>query len=1097
MLAKTSRIHPILLCLALGLLALGSGCSNSGGSSEPASSGAGSNTPTLTLSTPSGFTALVADGQSTIPIRFVATNQAKVGMANVPVTFSTTAGSLASSPVVRSSDAATRAEGDTRLSTTTDATGSAQVLLTAGTRVTTAVVTADALGFRTNIPIALVAGPAARVQVLATATTLNAGATTTVTASVIDANGNPRAGEGVNFSLSTNSSNARLDPTSGTTDSDGLVSTMYTAGAFGGIDTIRAASSSASVAASTSITVTGPPGGGAARGIVLTTLTQASIGVRSSGANETTTLTFEARDGNGNPIRDASPGVPNSGTTVRFTLVSGGVGGGETLSPVQATTAQGQVTTTLQSGSKAGTVRVLAFIDANGNNTPDTGEVTSEAVSVVIAGGLPWGENLSIAVLPLNIAGLRTFGLRSTITPFLSDRFSNPVPDGTAVSFFSNFAGITGAAVSNSQGGTQAATAPGTLTSQGPLPPDGFVTVTPATVSGVDARVLVLAVHPTNANLVYAGTDGGGVFRSTNALNTAADQVAWTHVGRAQTGLTNGLARDIKIDPTTPNVLYVATDEGVFRSRDGGDLWTPRSGRERITSEVLGRLTTTTAPQAFPLTFLSDGNRARTVVRVDNIQTLLYEFVGPQRIQLLPGAGQVGGTVSIDYDLGAVIGTGRVTSLALDPTTPLSTDPATTRTLYAGTQGGGVFRSTNSGFSWGPINTGLASTNIVTLVALSPSILYAGTFGDGVFRTTNANEAVPVWCAVNNGLSSTIVNTLATDGTRVYAGTFGGGVFLLPNGTDPNCAATWQVPMINVNTVDMQNGFVNTLAIDPRNAATIYAATVGDGTAPIEGNAAEGGLFRSTDSGVTWVRIPPVSGTTLALPSTDLPSNRVFALSFARGTTDILFVGTAGRHITRLAPATGAYTVIDGAAPNQLTNNIFVSSRVLFSGTTNVTITELSDVFRDANRALPPTGFGPLPDATIFNTGSQFFVYTVADQHGNPLTAGSSINVSVSGGQLTGTTAFSLPDTQRGGTVFGVTWLNNVTASPNNTPLNATLTVSVSSAANGDATARLSRALIPPVSLTPTTGTLPGRGGRLDFTVRGGSETAVSVGGGL
>ena len=61
------------------------------------------------------------------------------------------------------------------------------------------------------------------------------------------------------------------------------------------------------------------------------------------------------------------------------------------------TAINGQVTTTLKSGTKAGTVKVIAFIDANGNNLPDATEIASQAISVVITGGPPWGENLSVA----------------------------------------------------------------------------------------------------------------------------------------------------------------------------------------------------------------------------------------------------------------------------------------------------------------------------------------------------------------------------------------------------------------------------------------------------------------------------------------------------------------------------------------------------------------------------------------------------------------------------------------------------------------------------------------------------------------------------
>jgi hypothetical protein len=861
---QTHVVRAVFLVLCLSMLTLQHGCSNSGsGQAEAPASNA--NAVQLALSTPNGSTAVMADGRSTIPLRLQATNGSGAAMAGVPVTFATTAGALSGSPVVRVSrdpsalTAATRADNSGSVTVTTDTNGVAQVLLTASTTAGTAVVTADALGFRTHIDILFVPGPVARVQLNASPNTVNVSGTSTLTATVTDANGNPIPGETVTFTLSTNTSGASLSATSGTTDSNGQMTVQYTAGATAGADTVRVLATSTSVPGSTSITVTSPSGSpgpgsqppGPVNSLVLHTISNTTIGVRGSGTNETSNLTFEARDSNGNLA---------SGTVVSFTLDSGGLGGGESLSPLQATTAtNGQVTTTLMSGTKAGTVKVIAFVDANGNGLPDGTEIASQAISVVVTGGPPWGENLSMAVRPLNIAGLITFGLTDTITVFLSDRFSNPVPDGTAVSFFSDFAGITGAAVSNSSGGTTASTATATLTSQGPLPSDGFVTVAASTLSGPEARVLSLAVNPTNANVVYAGTDGGGIFRTTNGLNTNAAQVSWTQVGRAQTGLTNGIVRALQIDPISTNIVYAATDAGVFRSTGSGDTW-----------------------------------------------------------EKLP------------------LNTSHVTALALDSTN--------TSILYAGSQGGGVFRSIDSGVHWMQINSGLGDTNVISLVALSLNTLYAGTFGGGVFRTFNATDTIattgrlPIWCQVNTGLTSTVINTLATDSNRtnVYAGTFLAGIFFLKSGkpsvepTDCSTAppSTWMAPTTNVNTLDTLNGFVSDIVADPNNPAILYAATLGDGTGSIEGNAAEGGVFRSIDSGGTWTRIPTLPATQLALPPADLPNNRAASLGLSAANSDALYVGVAGRNVVRLTPSTAIFTGINGTPPNQLTNNIFATTTV-------------------------------------------------------------------------------------------------------------------------------------------------------------------------
>ena len=109
----------------------------------------------------------------------------------------------------------------------------------------------------------------------------------------------------------------------------------------------------------------------------------------------------------------------------------------------------------------------------------------------------------------------------------------------------------------------------------------------------------------------------------------------------------------------------------------------------------------------------------------------------------------------------------------------LAIDPATPTTLYAGTEGGGVYKSTDSGGNWSAVNTGLTNTYVDALAIdpVTPTTLYAGTYPAGVFKSTNGGGN---WSAVNTGLTNTSVYALAIDPatpTILYAGTEGGGVF--------------------------------------------------------------------------------------------------------------------------------------------------------------------------------------------------------------------------------------------------------------------------------------------------------------------------------
>jgi len=89
---------------------------------------------------------------------------------------------------------------------------------------------------------------------------------------------------------------------------------------------------------------------------------------------------------------------------------------------------------------------------------------------------------------------------------------------------------------------------------------DAGVTWDTLTALGTDTTLLILAVHPVDANIVFAGL-AGGVFKSTDGGNS------WT-----PTGLVN--VRAIAIDPAAPETVYAGTANGVYVSVSGGGGWT-------------------------------------------------------------------------------------------------------------------------------------------------------------------------------------------------------------------------------------------------------------------------------------------------------------------------------------------------------------------------------------------------------------------------------------------------------------------------------------------------------------------------------------------
>ncbi|HYE96867.1 MAG TPA: hypothetical protein VD962_11725, partial [Rubricoccaceae bacterium] len=89
--------------------------------------------------------------------------------------------------------------------------------------------------------------------------------------------------------------------------------------------------------------------------------------------------------------------------------------------------------------------------------------------------------------------------------------------------------------------------------------------------------------------------------------------------------------------------------------------------------------------------------------------------------------------------------------------------------LYAGTSASGVFRSTNLGESWDPVNNGLPTGEEVTALASAGNALFAGIWRHGVWRSLNDGAS---WEPVNNGLPPMSTwggpSTFAVVGSEVF-----------------------------------------------------------------------------------------------------------------------------------------------------------------------------------------------------------------------------------------------------------------------------------------------------------------------------------------
>ncbi|MDD5676054.1 MAG: hypothetical protein PHC61_17920, partial [Chitinivibrionales bacterium] len=196
---------------------------------------------------------------------------------------------------------------------------------------------------------------------------------------------------------------------------------------------------------------------------------------------------------------------------------------------------------------------------------------------------------------------------------------------------------------------------------------------------------------------------------------------------------------------------------------------------------------------------------------------------------------------------------------------------ATDSTLPKGTDGGGMFVSTNKGTSWSAINAGLTDSTIQTL-ALSGGNIFAGVWGRGVFLSTNNGAS---WTAVNSGLTGRTIQSLIVSGNNIYAGIWGCGVFLSSNN-----GSTWQA----VNS-GLGNNYVQSLAVSDN---AIFAGTYGGAVWRRPVTEMTGVIIDKPNSGAMEqvtikIQAPGMARKNMtanfALPHSDLVSIKIYNLS--------------------------------------------------------------------------------------------------------------------------------------------------------------------------------------------------------------------------
>jgi len=297
--------------------------------------------------------------------------------------------------------------------------------------------------------------------------------------------------------------------------------------------------------------------------------------------------------------------------------------------------------------------------------------------------------------------------------------------------------------------------------------------------------IVVIQLHPKNPDIIYVATNDY-IYKTRDAGET------WANLSK---GMSHSRVISMAIDPTYPATVYAGTKgDAVYKSHDGGQRWASmRAGLDDATiTSVVNQFVFDPADNQhiFLATtmgvFESKNGGEQWTKKMEGMKEVLMVVtlgMDPTRSSILY-AGTSGGVYKSINQAGhwEQVNNGLVppvmvkTSRALNVTS-IHVDPYEPDTVYAATLAG-LYKSTDAAKSWQRIGQLLADQMIITMVldrARKGVIYIAGR--DGVHRSEDGGMS---WRLINGGFATTNIRTIAqsaTDPKLFYAGTNGSGLY--------------------------------------------------------------------------------------------------------------------------------------------------------------------------------------------------------------------------------------------------------------------------------------------------------------------------------
>ncbi len=272
------------------------------------------------------------------------------------------------------------------------------------------------------------------------------------------------------------------------------------------------------------------------------------------------------------------------------------------------------------------------------------------------------------------------------------------------------------------------------------------------TANGLDGMTLNgMAVDPNDANVLYVGTSGFGIFKSTDkganwtAINNGFDPAVHSFFG-------------LVVDPNNSNIIYAGGSQlpgggaGIFKSTDGGASWALKnngivdvgfSGPPSYTNKII------MDPHDSNVLYISLGVHCGAVYKTtDGAETwvrggaacdpIALEFDPHDSNIVYASAG--GGVVWKSPDAGQ-----NWNPISTSSFNTLPIDPVNTNVMYGSQHGGGAYKSTDSGVNWTPLNSPSGIYRALITDPARPNTVFLGQLFNGTNRVYISRDGGTTW----------------------------------------------------------------------------------------------------------------------------------------------------------------------------------------------------------------------------------------------------------------------------------------------------------------------------------------------------------------